>query len=80
MDKTDFNVYFFKYRVDLQGNYIHLINVGGLFLRFVSYIVVPNMSHFTFYMLHIISHKYIVFKLLFIKQKSSCSMEICIIL
>lgn len=53
MDKTDFNVYFFKYCVDLQGNYIHLINVGGLFLRLVSYIVVPNMSHFTFYMLHI---------------------------
>lgn len=37
--------------LDLQGNYKHLINVG-LFFRFVSSTVVPNMSFFT-HMLHI---------------------------
>lgn len=53
MDETDFNVYFFKYIVDLQGNYICTIKISFRFgLRFVSSTTVPNISYFTFCMLH----------------------------
>lgn len=69
MDKTDFNVYFFKYCFNFQGNYMHLINVG-LFLNFVF--LYCCTKYITFHILYVarISYMYIVFKLLFIKQKT----------
>lgn len=71
MDETDFNVvYFFKYFVDLQGNYICIIKISFFWFEicFKHYCT----KYFIFHILYV-AHMYhindIVFKLLFKKTR-----------